>query len=445
MWESTDLVDWKYKTSTKIESFYWGVLWAPEMYYYRGAFYIYLSGPGGKMAVWKYELPVGENNPEPFGDNAKWVAITHDFLKAPDHAIDGSILIEPNGDKYAFFSGFNGIKYRKINSMDDGNGGPITQLTQCVVNNIPKDHLVGDPGWTESPTTFKYKGKYYLTYTGNHYLRDDYQMHLAVGTSFQNFTPISNNPWISHPVGEWTGTGNCYPILGPNLKDYYYAYHTKLSSDGSGATPADQILRKLMIDKVEFKPTTIETKAPTYDDQLIPSQATYENNFSSGLSGFTKEGSGVWTSLNGFALKVEAPTGCEHRIYSDETTADNFVVEASVRMDVIPNSGLPKVAFIQGELGQDPNLLVGLDASESKSRLVIYDDKNKWQNIDMPDNFDVKDWTDIRIEKNGTSLRIFVNNVDILEKTIEDFKGASVGYMAESCTANVSWLAFSNI
>ena len=442
MWESTDLVDWKYKSAIKVENFNWSVLWAPEMYYYRGAFYIYLSGPGGKMAVWKYEVPINEENPEPFGDNANWIAITHDFLQAPDHAIDGSILIEPNGDKYAFFSGMNGIKYRKINAMEDGSGGSIIQLTQCVVNNIPKDGNVGDPGWTEAPTAFKKDGKYYLTYTGNHYLRPDYQVHLAVGSSIDNFTPIGNNPWIYRPFGAWTGTGNCYPILGPNLKDYYYTYHAK---EGPRVTPASAIHRKLMLDKVAFKSNTIETKAPTFEDEPIPEIASYENDFSSGLSGFTQEGSAVWTPINGFALKVEAPEGWNHRIYSDETTTDNFVVEATVRMGVISSSGFPKAAFIQGEKGKDPNLLVGLDASGGKNRLIIYDTKNQWQSIDMPDNLDVKEWTDIRIEKKGTSLRVFLNNVDILEKTIDNFGGARVGYMAESCTAYVSWMAFSNI
>ena len=70
IWESTDLVDWKYKTAIDVKDFGWNVLWAPEMYYYRGAFYIYLSGPGGKMAVWKYEAPINQENPEPFGENS---------------------------------------------------------------------------------------------------------------------------------------------------------------------------------------------------------------------------------------------------------------------------------------------------------------------------------------------------------------------------------------
>ena len=75
-----------------MNNFNWNVLWAPEMYYYRGDFYIYISGPGGKMAVLKYDVPENVTNPEPFGSNASWTAITHDYLQLPDHSIDGSIL-----------------------------------------------------------------------------------------------------------------------------------------------------------------------------------------------------------------------------------------------------------------------------------------------------------------------------------------------------------------
>lgn len=441
IWESTDLVDWKYKTAIDVKNFAWDVLWAPEMYFYRGSFYIYLSGPGGKMAVLKNELPNGDSNTDPFGENSDWRALSHDFLQLADHAIDGSILIEANGDKYAFFSGMHGVKYRKINSMEDGNGGSVTQLTQCSVENIDTEGQVGDKGWTESPTAFKMNGKYYLTYTGNHYLRPDYQVHLAVGNSLESLTPISNNPWISRVYGDWTGTGNSYPILGPNLKDYYYTYHAK---SGYRISPADQILRALMLDKVEFKDNGILTKAPTFDDEPIPLHADYENSLASGLDGFTKEGSASWTPLDGFAIKVVAPELWGHRIYSNQSTKDDFVAEATMRMSDFVSGKSSKVAFIQGATSQDPNLLVGLEYSEGVSKLVIYDNKNQWRNINLPE-FNVNDWTDLRIEKNGSTLTIYVNNIEVSKSSIDDFKGSSIGYMAESCTAEVSWLAFSNI
>lgn len=119
VWESKDLVNWKFKTAVQISGFSGDAFWSPEMYYYRGTFYIYFSGPSGDMALMKYEIPNGHINPEPFGSGANWEMATHDFLNSTDHAIDGSILIEPNGDKYAFFSGFHGVKYRKINSMEN--------------------------------------------------------------------------------------------------------------------------------------------------------------------------------------------------------------------------------------------------------------------------------------------------------------------------------------
>ncbi|MEN8250704.1 MAG: family 43 glycosylhydrolase, partial [Bacteroidota bacterium] len=301
VWESIDLVEWKYIGATQVQNFIWEVLWSPELYYYRGDFYIYLSGPYGEMAVWKYEVPADVVNPNPFGVEAHWVAVTHNYLQVADHAIDGSLLIEPNGDKYMFFSGLNGVKYRKVNSMTDGNGEDVIQLGQCTVDNIViGGGTVGTVGWTEAPTCFKHNNKYYMTYTGNHYLRPDYQVHLAVGNSLQDIVPIADNPFIFHNSGEWTGTGNCYPVVGPNLKDYYYTYHTK---KGYRISAEDDVYRKLMLDKVEFTATGINSEAPTFDDRLIPELAEYRNDFSNGTEGLKIIGN---VEKGSFALNVDA-------------------------------------------------------------------------------------------------------------------------------------------
>ncbi|MEN8251492.1 MAG: family 43 glycosylhydrolase [Bacteroidota bacterium] len=434
VWESDNLVDWNYKRTIDVQGFVWDVLWAPEMYYYRGDFYIYLSGPGGKMAVWKYDVPQNVVNPEPFGDEAVWTAVTHDFLQLSDHSIDGSILIEPNGDKYAFFSGLLGVKYRMINSMDDGNGGPVTQLGQCSVNNINiQPGSVGTVGWTESPTTFKYNGKYYLTYTGNHYLRPDYQIHLAVGNSLDDLTPISDNPWISQTYGDWTGTGNCYPILGPNLKDYYYSYHAK---EGGRISGAEGIHRKLMIDKVEFTAETIETDAPTFDDRKIPGAADFEVDFSNDISGFTIEGDASWNARAGFAVRADASD--LSRLISDVSTQDNFIAEANMKI-VDVKSEASRVGFVHGN-----NLIVGLEYSDSTNRIFIYDTKDNYTFYNLPDDFKVTEWIDLRIIKSGLELKVFVNNVEVINKLVDNFTGDKIGYMAENCIADVAWLAFSN-
>ncbi|MGL1957135.1 MAG: family 43 glycosylhydrolase [Colwellia sp.] len=440
VWESDDLVDWKFKKYVAIEGMEWNVMWSPEMYYYRGNFYIYFSGPDGKVAAMKYEISNNASNSAPFTDEANWQMISHDFFQLPDHSIDGSILIEANGDKFAFFSGLHGVKYRKINSMEDGTGGPVTQIPEASVENIYIGSGIGTKGWTEAPTAFKKDGKYYLTYTGNHFLRPDYQIHLAVGTSLQDFTPIDNNPLISNLSGDWTGPGNSYPVLAPNLTDYYFSYHAKAGE----LISVDSVQRKLMIDKVTFNADGITTKAPTFDDEIIPAQANFSESFDVGLADFIQEGEATWTALAPLTIGVTAPEAWEHRIYSKENTGDNFVVEANMRMVDFPVNGFPKVAFIHGEQGQEPNLLVGLDAFDGISKLVVFDKKNQWQSIELPE-FDVKDWTDIRVEKKADELIVHVSNIEVLRKPIDNFKGAKVGYLAESCNAEVSWLSFANI
>jgi hypothetical protein len=370
--------------------------------------------------------------------------LTHYFLQLEDHSIDASILIEPNGDKYAFFSGEGGVKYRKINSMEDGTGGPVVQLTQCVVDNIiinPGE--VGTVGWTEAPTAFKMDGKYYITYTGNHYLRSDYQIHLAIGDNLDNIVPYINNPWIINSFGEWTGTGNCYPVLGPNLKDYYYTYHVKKGARIS----VDPVYRKLMVDKVVFKNDVIETLAPTFDNQLIPEKADYENDFSKGLEGFEQEGGANWQSFQDKMIKVTAPDGDGNRLYTLETTGSNFVAETYLNMVSYSQSAEPMLAFIHGgDNGQDINWMIGLTYQDNEEKMFFYNAKNNLKEyIAMPDNFSVKQWVDLRVEKRDTIIKVYVNNVEILRKNVDDFGSGKLGFSSENCTGLITWLAYSNL
>ncbi|MEN8248788.1 MAG: family 43 glycosylhydrolase [Bacteroidota bacterium] len=374
VWESEDLVDWKFKTAVQIPGFTWEAFWSPEMYYYRGTFYIYFSGPSGDMALMKYEVPDSQINPEPFGSGASWEMVTYDFLNVIDHAIDGSILIEPNGDKYALFSGFHGVKYRKINSMENGNGEDVIQLPMCSVENIEiQPGTVGTKGWTEAPTAFKKDGVYYLTYTGNHFLRPDYQIHLAIGSSLDALIPIPGNPWILRNWGDWTATGNCYPILGPNLKDYYYTYHVK---EGYRISPENQqLLRKLMVDKVSFESDGITTSAPTFEDEPIPSGADYENDFSTGLNGFTVSGSAQWTTVGDYALSVDAMGNAtlDNAILSETATGKDFVAEAHFRLSQWQATGVSGIGLIQGNNTAEANLVVSAVTVDGVHQIAIYD------------------------------------------------------------------------
>ncbi len=49
-------------------------------------------------------------------------------------------------------------------------------------------------------------------------------------------------------------------------------------------------------------------------------------------------------------------------------------------------AGNSKVAFIHGNTGEDPNLVIGLDALNSTNKIVVYDSQNGWQNFTISDN-----------------------------------------------------------
>ena len=91
---------------------------------------------------------------------------------------------------YMFFSGHGGVRYQKLDSLEDSGSGTVRQLTSCVVDDI--DIKLGEPGsngWTEAPAIFFEDGYYYLTYSGVPFLRPDYQIYSARGRKIGSLKP----------------------------------------------------------------------------------------------------------------------------------------------------------------------------------------------------------------------------------------------------------------
>lgn len=419
-WESTDLVTWTDKglvtPSSPVDQ------WAPDVFYYNGTFYMYISNQYLKHLLLTSTSPTG-----PF------TTVNSDIC--PVNTIDGNAFMDDNGQMYFSYAAHGGIRYRPMSSPTAIDGSE-SQLTSCVIN-------ISNT-WTEAPQIFKIDGTYYINYTGNDYLQDSYQVHAGKGSSVAGLTAQNNNPILSETTGSYTGTGHNFVFLGPDLKTYYTAYHTILR------TPSYH--RKLAIDPLWIDKETgnLYAYGPSFSAQDNPAAPTWSDDFNRTTigSGWTNEGGGDW-GMYGNMLMWGNTKGSNvwKRQISTTQTGDDFVAEFNTKLMSLGTSGYAKFGvFVCYDGGQndftvwidEPNNLVATNAKQEGIDMG-------WQNsATLRSDWDHTKWETIRVEKKGAEFKIFLNNLLVQERHV-NLKGGKLGVILEDCHADFGYCAFSNL
>ena len=410
VWASDDLVNWSFHHSVpvtgKIKS-----MMAPDLVYHEGTYYLYWSvddpkhTPSGIHYAAKY-TPKGEDV-DPFGPNAKYETFTYDFLETHHHNIDGEIFFDKN-DIYLFFSGHDGIRYKKLQSLENAGDNSVQQLTACKVDGIDiQPDEPGYNGWTEAPAIFFQDGYYHLTYSGVHFLRNDYQIHVARGRSISRIIPERKNPLIIHTEGNVNGMGNNNWITGPDLKTEYTTYHAKI---GPGIFDPDTMTgfhRKLMLDRYTISSKNrMMTEAPTLTAQPVPAPVGWSVDPSSDFSAM--------------------------RTLEQQTSAADFVLEGNLKR--ISGKGRVGISAAGGKI----KLAITSDA-----KLEYYIKGKGWIDSKIK-NVNPKVWHKLKIDKRESTVRFFYDDRFIAEKTIYSKTGGKLGYFTEDANADFSWIGFSN-
>lgn len=232
-WSSRDLINWESEGAVVPEEEFPGLVpFAPEVYAWNGAFYMYTSPHGFGHYVLKSDSPTGpfRKISDNFGNN-----------------IDGSVFIDDDGTWYFYYA------------HDDG-------IMVCV---MPTPDTFGESintgaflhGWTEGPMVVKEQGKYYMTYTGNHFLSKGYRVQAAVSDRPQGpFRDCAYNPILVQTAGNVVGLGHNSIALGPDMQTRYLVYHN-LNPDRT---------RDLNLDVVELLDGNVTVSGPSTGVQPVP-------------------------------------------------------------------------------------------------------------------------------------------------------------------------------
>jgi beta-xylosidase len=276
-WTSEDLVHWKaggwaYRKTE--DSWTDGMLWAPEVKFYRGRFYMTYSGRvrGTDPALWKMliGLAVSDTPEGPYRDlHAPW-------FDAGYSAIDGHIFVDSDGAPYLYFSrngsqdGYSyGVNYGVALSQDLSK--PLGEPVRLTEADQPWERI----NWArnrcnEGPSVLKHNGRYYMTYSANSTGAPGYGVGYAVAEKpLGPWVKSRQNPVLASNLEIGVSSpGHNSITMSPDGKEMFVVYHAHADPSMPGGA------RVVYIDRLQFDDTgSLRILGPTRSPQPMPSGA----------------------------------------------------------------------------------------------------------------------------------------------------------------------------
>jgi GH43 family beta-xylosidase len=241
-------------------------IWAPEVYYENGRFYLYFaaSGPGGGQYLWRArsDSPTGPFRTDPAGPvSDPW-------------RIDATLFRDDDGAWYLYgchrlTTGAGGAQVEGCRIADPW-GGLLSDWLPMVVPRAPWEGI-----WVEAPTVLKARLGYYLLYSGPDAESPKYEIGYATAAS-----PLG--PWHKQGIlvpntAAAPGPGHQGVVLAPDNLTPYLVYHRKRLAERDWN-------RDLMLDRLWMGNGRLATRAPTMSPQPLPPRPVFEDHFDSEAS-----------------------------------------------------------------------------------------------------------------------------------------------------------------
>ncbi len=303
-WSSRDLINWDFygdvMAGKPADNPAYDNLYAPEVYYIDGKFYMYGSPMGLGHYFYVSDSPTG-----PF---------TVISEKLDENYIDGTVFMDGDNTLYFLCGEFNGVRVKKMSGPTDYSQ-PYYKYNAGIANSRPEMR------WTEGPTMFKRKGVYYLTYTGNQVWEKNYRVEYAYSHNLDdNFTEENDNIVLLNTEGDDNvGLGHNGIVVGPDLDTYYIVYHNSYNVRGASFS------RRINLDKLTFNGEKLCVQGPTTHEIDGPQLPDFYDYFEDAtLNSWTNSGNA--TAKDGLLSLSAGAT-----LLTKQTTGDIFSAEFNLK------------------------------------------------------------------------------------------------------------------
>lgn len=219
---SESLTSWKLmpqKALAPTDSYGDKWFWAPEVYRHpdNGKFYMFYSAEE-HLCVATADSPLG-----PFQQE-----IQQPIFK--EKSIDPSLFLDDDGSVYLYFVRFTGGNVIWCARLTEDWSGIIPEsISRCISAELPWEKHMGQI--TEGPSVLKKDGIYYMLYSANHFMSQDYGVGYATsrnpnGNWLKNAAPILKKPG-NRLVG--TGHGSIFTDRNGRKKFVFHSHHDTTS------------------------------------------------------------------------------------------------------------------------------------------------------------------------------------------------------------------------
>ena len=357
VYRSHDLVDWEfqgYALEPAESGWAWSDLWAPEVVYERGVFYMYVSatrrhderGPHGRwqlgdgdelgrrLGLARATDPMGPFvlDPEPLVD--EW-------------SIDGHPFRDDDGTMWLFYNvhteslGLDGV-LPGTGTVCDRLLAPDRLAGEPVAVTLPSEPWEGVPTgdwyWNEAPYVLKRRGRYYQVYSGGAFADASYAAGVADA-------PSVRGPWRKHaqnPVvrggGRIAGPGHHSFVFGPDAATRYAVYHAYVDAEPG---------RKVLLDRLYWAGDGPHIAGPTADEQPVPPAAVHDPRVPHWRAEAWVRGS--WVEVDGGRFALDPPDAW-HQVEIVQADARHAVRIGGVLRASRPGAGTPRFET-DGEAG----------------------------------------------------------------------------------------------
>ena len=222
VYTSQDMINWKKQDQLaldKKDSYADRWFWAPEIYYIKdkNKFYMYYSADE-HICVATSDSPLG-----PFVQKNKQPMLE-------EKGIDNSLFIDDDGKAYLTYVKFDNANQIWVAELES-DLETIRPATQKLCMKMSQAWEEVWPAVNEGPFIVKHKGKYYMTYSANHYESPSYGVGYAIADSpLGPWEKYENNPILQKP-SSLVGVGHhaMFRDKKGDLKIVYHAHHSDKS------------------------------------------------------------------------------------------------------------------------------------------------------------------------------------------------------------------------